>query len=136
MIARTSFPDGAPPLATPGSAPRVVVEALTHRGELALLELDQARRHAAGTAAAFVLSAALLILGGFAVTLAAAAAVWSRQDRGLILGLLAAAYLAASVALAFVAARRLGSWRPFAETRRQLHEDASCLRGVLARSPQ
>jgi len=136
MIARESFSEPGTPLATPGSVPRVVVEALAHRGELALLELDEARRHGAGTAAAAMFSAALLLLGGFAGTFALAAAVWSRADRGLIIGLLALAYLAASAALGYIAARRLRYWQPFAETRRQFSEDVACLHGVLGSDPR
>jgi uncharacterized membrane protein YqjE len=133
MIARTSFPDEEPPLAAPGSVPGVVVEALMHRGELALLELEEATQHVTRTTAAAVLSATLLLLGGFAGTFAVAAAVWNRPDRGLILALITVAYLAAAAALAFVAAGRLRSWTPFAEIRRQLHEDGACLRGALNR---
>jgi uncharacterized membrane protein YqjE len=122
----------SPHLAEPGSVPRVVVEALMHRGELASVELREARLHAARTAAAAALAGALLLLGGFAGTFAVAAAVWGREDRGLILGLLALAYVAGAAALGFVASRRLSSWQPFAETFRQLHEDCAFLHRTLA----
>jgi uncharacterized membrane protein YqjE len=127
-----SYTESSPPLATPGSVPRVVVEALMHRGELASIELREARLHAAKTAVAAVFSGALLLLGGFAGTFALAAAVWNRGDRGLILGLVTLAYLAASAALGLVAARRLKAWQPFSETFRQFREDCSCLHDALA----
>ena len=127
-----SFTDSSPPLAAPGSVPRVVVEALMHRGELISVELKEARLHAARTAVAAVLACALLLLAGFAGTFAVAAAVWSREDRGLILGLLTLAYLAGSAALGFVAARRLRSWQPFSETLRQFRQDSVCLQETLS----
>ena len=136
MIARMSFSDDSPPLAAPGSVPHVVVEALMHRGELALLELDEVRRHGAWTVAAIMASAALLLLGSIAGTFAVAAAVWSRPDRGLILGLITLAYLIASAAFGWFAATRLKSWQPFGELRRQLGEDGACLRGVLSQRPR
>jgi len=94
-----SFTDSSPPLAAPGSVPRVVVEALMHRGELISVELKEAQAHAARTAVSALLAGALLLLGGFAGTFAVAAAVWNRDDRGLILGLLTLAYLASAAAL-------------------------------------
>jgi uncharacterized membrane protein YqjE len=127
-----SFTDSSPPVAAPGSVQRVVVEALMHRGELISVELREARAHAARTAVAALLAAALLLLGGFAGTFAVAAAVWNREDRGMILGLLTIAYLAGAVALGFVAARRLRSWQPFAETFRQFHQDCTCLHESLS----
>ncbi len=127
-----SFTDSSPPLAAPGSVPRVVVEALMHRGELISVELKEAQVHAARTAVAVVLACALLLLAGFAGTFAVAAAVWNRDDRGLILSLLTLAYLAASAALGFLAARRLRSWQPFAETFRQFHQDCVCLHETLS----
>jgi uncharacterized membrane protein YqjE len=127
-----SFTDSSPPLAAPGSVPRVVVEALMHRGELISVELKEAQAHAARTAVSALLAGALLLLGGFAGTFAVAAAVWNRDDRGLILSLLTLAYLACAVALGYVAARRLRSWHPFAESFRQFHEDCACLHDTVA----
>jgi uncharacterized membrane protein YqjE len=126
-----SYSDSNPSVATPGAAPRVVVDALIHRGELASIELTEATQHGAGTAIAAVLSVALLLLGGFAGTFALAAAVWQRPDRGLILGLVTLAYLLGSAALGFVAFRRLKGWQPFSETRRQFHEDCACINDMF-----
>jgi uncharacterized membrane protein YqjE len=121
----------AAPLAEPGAAPRVMVEALMHRGELAAIELKEARQHGVWTAAALVVSGMLLLLGGFAGTIALAAAVWHRDDRGLILGLVALAYLLGAAALGYFASRRLKSWKPFEESRRQFHADCECVHDML-----
>jgi uncharacterized membrane protein YqjE len=126
-----AYTESSPPLATPGSVPRVAVEALIHRGELASLELKEASAHGTRTFVAVVLSGALFFLAGVSGTFALAAAVWSREDRGLILGLLALAYLLGSAALGYLASRRLRSWQPLAETFRQLHADCACLRDTL-----
>jgi len=118
------------PMTAPGSTPRVVVEALMHRGELASVEFKEARVHGTRTAILVGLSCAFLLLGGFCGTFAIAAAVWERPDRGMILGLITAAYLLASGALAFAAARRFNTWKPFAETARQFHEDCACVHDI------
>ena len=65
---------------------------------------------------------------GFAL----AAAVWQREDRGLILSLVTLGYLAGAAVLAYVASRRLRNWSPFAETCRQFHADCECLHDVIA----
>jgi uncharacterized membrane protein YqjE len=115
------------PFAAPGSVPRVVVEALMHRGELASIELEEAKIHSARTGIAIALCGILLLLGGFTATFAVAAAVWHRDDRGLILGVLTLAYFLGAGALAFVASRRIRDWQPFSETCRQFHEDCACI---------
>jgi len=118
--------------ASPGSTPRIVVEALMHRGELAALELREAREHVTASAAAAAVAAALALLGGFAGTFAIAAAVWDSPHRGLILGLVTLAYFAGAAVLAWWTSRRLKEWRPFAETVYQLREDSSCLHQYLS----
>jgi uncharacterized membrane protein YqjE len=102
-----------------------------HRGELAGLELREARAHLAVTGAAAAIAGALVLLGGVAGTLAIAAAVWDRGDRGAILGLVTLVYLLCAAALGWWAARRLRCWQPLAETLRQLKEDCSCLHHFL-----
>ena len=102
-----------------------------HRGELAGLELREARTHVAGTAIAAGVALALVLLGGIAGTFAIAAAVWDSPNRGLILGLLTLAYFAGAAGLAWWTARRLKAWRPFADTDYQFHEDCSCLHQYL-----
>jgi uncharacterized membrane protein YqjE len=109
------------------SIPRIIVGALMHRGELAALELREARAHFATTAIAAGASTALVLLGGIAGTFAIAASVWDNPRRGLILGLVTLAYFTGATALAWWTRRRVLSWRPFAETAYQLREDCSCL---------
>jgi hypothetical protein len=94
------------PMPAPASKHRVVVEALVHR-------------------------AALLLLGGFCATFALAAAVWNRDDRGLILGMVTVGYFVAAGILAFLAARRMKNWKPFAESARQFREDSACIHDII-----
>jgi uncharacterized membrane protein YqjE len=126
-----SFGSPASRLTSPGAAPRVIVEALVHRGELAALELKEAHAYGVRTAVMTGASAGLLLLGGFAGTFALAAAVWDRPDRGMILSLATLAYLLASGAFAFVASRRLRDWQPFTETTRQFHADCACIKELV-----
>jgi len=121
----------APPLAALSSTPRIVLDGLAHRGQLASLELAEARNHATLTTVLAVLAAALILLAGFAATFTLAALVWQREDRGLILGLVTLAYIVGAAALGWLAVNRLTTWRPLAETRHQLSEDYSCLRQFL-----
>lgn len=126
--------NAAPPvsrLAALGPTPRILLDSLAHRGELATVELIEARNHATLTTVLAVLAAALTLLAGFAGTFTLAALVWQRDDRGLILGLVTLAYVLGAAALGWLAARRLKTWRPLAETRHQLGEDYSCLRQFL-----
>jgi uncharacterized membrane protein YqjE len=122
------------PLDTPGSAPRVVVEALAHRSELAALELREAQEHGLRTALFLGVAAVLALLGGFAANLAIAAAVWNRGDRASILAAVTAGYLVVAGALAYVGSRRLRTWHPFSETCRQFHEDCACIHDVIVSS--
>jgi uncharacterized membrane protein YqjE len=121
----------ATPLTSPGSTPRVVVEALTHRGELASVELKEASQHGSRTAILAGVSGVLLLLGGFSATFALGAAVWDSPHRGLILGLVTLAYLVAAGALAFVAARRMRTWKPFSESARQFRADCACIHEII-----
>jgi uncharacterized membrane protein YqjE len=105
-----------------------------HRGELAGLELREARTHVAATAIGAGAAIALALLGGFAGTFAIAAAVWDSPSRGLILSLVTLAYFVGAAALAWWTTRRLKSWRPFAETLYQLGEDCSCLHQCMSES--
>jgi uncharacterized membrane protein YqjE len=121
----------AAPVGSPGSTPRVVVEALMHRVELASVELKEVRQHGLRTAILAGVSGALLLLSGFAATFAIAAAVWNRSDRGMILGLITVGYLVGAGVLAFIAARRMKTWRPFSETARQFREDCACVHDII-----
>ena len=127
-----AYTESAPSLAAPGSLPRVVVDGLLHRSELASLELHEARAHGLRTVALIVFCGALLLLSGFAATLAVAAWVWDRPDRGPILLLLGVAYLAVSGTLGYAASRRLSSWEPMSESIKQFREDCTCLRDTFS----
>ena len=114
------------------SATRVVIAGLVHRGELATVETREALNH-------FIVSIligtgilAFALLTGFAVTFAIAAAVWHRDDRGLILGLVTVAYLVSACGLGWGLSRRLRAWHPLRETRRQLCEDSECIDELLS----
>ncbi|HZZ20716.1 MAG TPA: phage holin family protein [Opitutaceae bacterium] len=126
-----SFGSNSAPLASPGSTPRVVVEALMHRGELASVELKEARQHGSRTAILAGVSGVLLLLGGFSATFAVAAAVWDSSHRGLILGLLTLGYLVGAGVLALVAARRMRDWKPFTESARQFRDDCACIHEII-----
>lgn len=123
------------PLPELGPAPRIILEGLSHRGELATLELTEARNHATVTAIFTALAAALVLLAGFAGTIAIAALVWHRDDRGLLLSLVTFIYLLGAGAFAWLAANRLKTWSPLTETRHQLGEDYVCIRQFFQGSP-
>lgn len=114
-----------------GPAARVVLSSLRHRGELAVLEAGEAGDHLAGSLALGLGAVVLAVLGGFAVNLALAAAVWHRDDRGLVLAFIAAVELLLALGIGLLVARRLRHWRPLAETRRQLDEDCECIQELL-----
>ena len=128
----TSSPESSPSASSGTSWPRIAVEALVHRSELAGLEFEEARTHASVTAIIIGAAVAVSLLFGMAVTFAIAAAVWDRPDRGLILSLVAFAYFLGAAGLAWWASRRIKSWRPFDETIVQLRKDYSCLYNHLS----
>jgi uncharacterized membrane protein YqjE len=130
-----SFRSFSPPAATE-SASHIAVDALIHRGELASLELAEAKEFCIKTGVMIGISVAMVLLGGIAGTFALAAAVWNRPDRGMILGLVAIGYLLVSGGFAFFAARRLKAWRPFEETTKQLREDCTCIQDIISDATQ
>lgn len=103
-----------------------------HRGELAGIELRDARTHLAVTGAAAGIAGAFVLLFGLTGTFALAALVWERGDRAMILGLVALGYALGACALGCWAVARLRSWHPLAETRYQLREDCACLNHYLS----
>ena len=122
--------DLGPPLSDRESAsvPKLLAGALIHRGELAALELGEAQAHGAVTVLFAALTGAFFLLGGFAATLAIAAAVWGRDDRALILAAVALGYAVVCAALGWHGYRRIKAWNPFAETRRVFHKDCAAAR--------
>ena len=117
---------------TLGSPPRIILDGLMHRGELAGIELRDARSYLTVTGAAAGVAGALVMLFGLTGTFALAALVWERGDRALILGLVALGYALGAGVLGWWAAARLRSWRPLPETRYQLREDYACLNHYLS----
>lgn len=114
-----------------GPATRVVLTGLRHRGELAAIEAGEAGGHLAGSLALGLGSVVFALLGGVAINLALAASVWHREDRGLVLAIVAVTELLLAVLAALLVARRLRHWRPLAETRRQLGADCNCIQDLL-----
>ena len=114
-----------------GSYLQLLLKALRHRGQLAALETSEAGVHLAGTMLAAIGAFCLMLLTGFTLTFAIAAAVWHLEARGWILGGLALVYLAAAALLAFRIHRRMSAWRPLASTRRQLGEDCDLLSEII-----
>ncbi len=114
------------------SPPRIILDGLLHRGELARIELKDARTHLAVTGAAAGVAGALVLLGGLTGTFALAALVWERGDRAVILGLVALGYVLGACALGWWTALRIRSWHPLSETRYQLREDCACLNHYLS----
>jgi uncharacterized membrane protein YqjE len=127
----SSVPPPRLQLPAPGVALGLFTESFAHRAELAALELTEAREHALGSSLLAGATAALVLFTGFAFTLLVAGLVWDDPHRGWWLGGLNAAYLAATVATAFILTRRLRTWRPFGETQRQLQEDYQCLNRLI-----
>ena len=79
MVSDRMTKTGSGPKAEDATIPRIVADALIHRGELASLELEEARAHGAVTTLTAVFSGILLLLGGVAGILAVAVAIWESQ---------------------------------------------------------
>lgn len=120
-----------PQLPPPRVALELFSESVTHRAELAALELEEAREHAAGSTLLAGAVAALALFAGFALTLLVASLVWELPNRGWWLGGLCGVYVAGTVTAGLVLARRLRAWRPLGETQAQLQQDYQCLRHLL-----
>ncbi len=114
-----------------GSWLQLLLQGVRHRGQLASLETAEAGEHLLKTVLIATGTAALTLLTGFALTFAIAAAVWHLENRGVILILVACAYLCAAIMLGVWARRRVRTWRPLAATRRQLDEDRELIGELL-----
>lgn len=117
-------------------ATRVVLSGVRHRGELAAVELAEAREHLTGSLLLGAGVFALILLAGSAFTFAVAASVWHLENRELWLGLLTLAYLLTAAVLGWRLAVRLRNWQPLAETSRQLHDDIVCIEDLVAKGDQ
>jgi uncharacterized membrane protein YqjE len=114
---------------------KILADAMLHRGELTALELAEARDHIFVTILIGLAAIAVTLLGGFTVTVTLAIAVWDSPDRVLVLGLVSAVYLVGGGLLIWFSARRIQSWRPFKEIRKQLRCDHVCLHTLVATPP-
>jgi len=130
MVSDRMTKTGSGPKGKDATIPRIVADALIHRGELASLELEEARAHGAVTTLTAVFSGILLLLGGVAGILAVAVAIWNRSDRGSILCYIALGFVGAAALLGVLATRRLRAWRPFSGTREQFYRDCACMQDV------
>lgn len=109
-----------PPLATVVS---LLSDAVSHRAELASLELEEAREHALGSILLAALAAVLVLLAGFAFTFLVATLAWMSPHREWWLTGLTVLYLAGGTASLVVLTRRLRNWHPLDETVLQLKKD-------------
>lgn len=128
MLAPSAPGPRIPPL---GESVRLGAEALSHRAELAVLELEEAGSHARTSALLAAVAAYLVLFTGFAFTLLVAALVWDSPQRGLWLAGLCGLYLIGSASAALLLMRRLRTWQPFAEVKSQLKQDHQCLSQLL-----
>lgn len=122
-----------PPSATAilSSCLQLLLRGLRHRGQLAALETAEAGGHLFKTMIIAGGALCLLLLTGFTLTFAIAAAVWHLEARGWILGGVACAFLALALLLGFFISRRLRTWSPLATTRQQAGEDCDLLAELL-----
>lgn len=117
-----------PPL---GVTTTLLTDALSHRTDLAALELDEAREHVQTSALLLGASVFLVVLAGFAFTLTFTVLVWDQPHRGWWLAGLCALYLAGAGLSGYRLRQRLHTWRPFTEIRAQLQQDQQCLNRLI-----
>ncbi|MCU0794187.1 MAG: phage holin family protein [Opitutaceae bacterium] len=118
------------------SSAAAMLRGLDHRAELATLELGEAREHATGIAALFLISAVAALLTGFAVNLFIAALWWDTPHRLLAVGAAIAVQGALAAGAAGACLRRARSWRPLPETIDQFKKDSQCLHELLTPPPR
>lgn len=115
-----------------GSLRRLVANALSlflTRGELAALELAEARDRAVRWLVLVLVAAVLLLAALMTLSLWVAAYFWD-GPRALALGLLAAAYAVAGVVAVAIVRRQVAAAPPLlSETRAELQKDRDSLRG-------
>lgn len=120
--------EARPQVPSLGTVFRLFNDALANRVDLAALEMEETRAQASASALLLGAIVCLVHFAGFAFTLMVAALVWESAHRGAWLAGLGGAYLLAGGVAALALWRRLRAWRPFAETKSQLHQDQQCLR--------
>jgi uncharacterized membrane protein YqjE len=114
-----------------GVALSLLAHSASHRAQLAVLELGEARDHAVNSALLAGVAGALTLLAGFAVTLLAAALTWDSPHREWWLAGLTLFYVVLATIAATALVRRLRSWTPLAESQQQFHQDCECLHNLL-----
>lgn len=114
-----------------GESTALLEDAVSHRTELATIELVEARRHAQTSALLLGACALLFLFAGFTFTLTLTALVWDSPHRGAWLAGLCAVYLLGAIASALSLRWRLQHWAPLAELRTQLQQDYQCLSRLI-----
>lgn len=117
------------------AAADIVWRALGHRGELAALECKAARSELATTGVLVAAATVALLLAGFALTLLVAAIFWDTPHRVTAICGLAGGEIVVGLVAGAWARRRWRSWEPLTNTRRQLQQDAECVREILRKTP-
>lgn len=102
-------------------------DAVSHRTELAAIELAEARLHARTSALLLGMVALLSLLAGLALTLTVAGLVWESPSRAWWLAGMCALYVVGAALAGWMLRRRLQTWQPFSEIRNQLQQDHQCL---------
>jgi uncharacterized membrane protein YqjE len=132
----TPKPTPRPQLPALGVALSLFSESVSHRAELAALEMGEAREHAVGSLLLTGVFSALTLFAGFAVTLLVASLVWDSPNRGWWLAGLSTLYIVGAVLTGVALSRRLSVWHPLEETCRQLQRDHQCLTNLIKSAVQ
>ncbi len=128
LLGQTTPRPRLPPL---GEATNLLNDALSHRADLAAIELAEARAHAQLSLLLLGIAALLALLGGFALTLTLTGLVWDSPHRVAWLTGICVAYLLGAGIAGFLFHRRMQGWQPFAEIRNQLQQDHQCLIRII-----
>lgn len=115
----------------PGVAFSLLSESVSHRAELASVEVGEARDHALVSTLLAVGTVILALFTGFAITLLLASLVWDSPHRVWWLSGLCVLYLGSAFLTGFALVKRLRTWRPMSETTTQLQEDFQCLSQLI-----
>lgn len=117
------------------SSAAIIVRGADHRGELASIELGEARDQATSISVLLLVGAVAALLTGFALNLLIAAIWWDTPQRLLAIGIAGGVQAAISVGALVLGITRARQWHPFPQTFEQLRKDSRCLNDLLS-SPQ
>jgi len=115
----------------PGVAFSLFSESVSHRAELASVEVGEARDHALISTLLAVGTVVLALFTGFAITLLLASLVWDSPHRVWWLAAICAIYLGSAIFTGVTLVKRVRTWRPMSETTNQLQEDFQCLSQLI-----